>query len=383
MIKRNPDYVLRRIADVNYLLPYGQCVADNQRGTTINESGAVLWQLIGSGTDREKLLEDFLGYYELKEEQREEVRQDVDGFLAMLLSQKILYEEETPIILAGAVSQCYQIGAVSMQLTALPEMFPKELEPYKSNVGRADLVVELKLEAFRVQEKGKLLVRNEEIMVFEKEKEYLIQFSQATQLVEAYLSKKGNQGAIYYVPTNSSVLSEELFHALRFLYLYAAQKKENYAVHSASILYRDKAWLFSGASGTGKSTHAKLWNNIFDVRILNGDVNLIGLKDGEAFVYGVPWCGTSGISSAECHPLGGIVLLKQAERDLCVELSKDQRILQVVQRMISPVWTASLLEQNICFAEQLEKNVAICRLECTKNDSAAEIMKKWIDNYLN
>lgn len=43
--------------------------------------------------------------------------------------------------------------------------------------------------------------------------------------------------------------------------------------------------------------------------LLNGDLNLIGEENGQFFVYGIPWCGTSGICTTEKQRLGGIVLL--------------------------------------------------------------------------
>ena len=49
--------------------------------------------------------------------------------------------------------------------------------------------------------------------------------------------------------------------------------------------------------------------------ILNGDLNLLGLENGIPILYGIPWCGTSGISSTKRVPLGGIFFLKQAARD--------------------------------------------------------------------
>ena len=36
-------------------------------------------------------------------------------------------------------------------------------------------------------------------------------------------------------------------------------EKGMFALHSASLLYLEKAWLFSGPSGMGKSTHTALW----------------------------------------------------------------------------------------------------------------------------
>ena len=128
-----------------------------------------------------------------------------------------------------------------------------------------------------------------------------------------------------------------------------------FALHSASLLYLEKAWLFSGPSGMGKSTHTALWKKLFATPFLNGDLNLIG-KEGEKFVvYGIPWCGTSKIFTTEKKELGGIVLLEKAPSEELVSLTEEQKTLRVMQRMISPPWTAELMVKNLKFAEAVAK----------------------------
>ena len=65
-------------------------------------------------------------------------------------------------------------------------------------------------------------------------------------------------------------------------------------------------------------THTNLWKEQFGTKIINGDLNLIGWSNGEQtnigqsvdkpgskghpIVYGMPWCGTSGIASTKSYP---------------------------------------------------------------------------------
>ena len=49
MIKRQKGYVLKRIEDTVYLLPYGQNIADQKRGLILNETGEFIWNYSGSG----------------------------------------------------------------------------------------------------------------------------------------------------------------------------------------------------------------------------------------------------------------------------------------------------------------------------------------------
>lgn len=184
----------------------------------------------------------------------------------------------------------------------------------------------------------------------------------------------GRFARIYYHLPMTEEEQDSLFLAIRPVFLFLAQKKGMFALHSASLLYLEKAWLFSGPSGMGKSTHTALWKKLFDTPFLNGDLNLIG-KEGDQFVvYGIPWCGTSEIFTVEKKELGGIVLLEKAPEDKIVSLTKEQKTLRVMQRMISPPWTAELMKKNLAFAEEIANEKPVYFLRCTKNDTAAEVM---------
>ena len=63
-----------------------------------------------------------------------------------------------------------------------------------------------------------------------------------------------------------------LFNIFREMFILACVSRDRLAIHSAAIIYDDKAYLFSAPSGTGKSTHANLWKDEYDCEILNGDV---------------------------------------------------------------------------------------------------------------
>ena len=242
---------------------------------------------------------------------------------------------------------------------------------------------------------GKTLIRNEELVVCENEQGYIILFPSMNQIREAHMTSDGRFAQIYVNGLDKEKTKEELFHAIRHFFLFFAQRQGFFAIHSASILYRDQVWLFSGHSGMGKSTHTNLWKEQFGTEIINGDLNLIGWSNGEQtnigqsvdkpcskghpIVYGMPWCGTSGIASTKSYPLGGIVLLGRSDNDHFEPLTNDQKIVRVMQRMISPVWTEDMLETNLKCAAKLAKEVPIYYLLCTKEPSAAQVMKAQID----
>ena len=74
--------------------------------------------------------------------------------------------------------------------------------------------------------------------------------------------------------------------------------KENVILlHGVLICMEQKGYIFTAPSGTGKSTHVRLWRNVFGnkVKIINGDKPLLKLSDNGVFAYGSPWKGKEKI----------------------------------------------------------------------------------------
>lgn len=90
------------------------------------------------------------------------------------------------------------------------------------------------------------------------------------------------------------------------------------AVHASAISFEGGAYLFSAASGVGKSTHTAFWQKEFSdrVRIINDDRPIVRLDENNtAWVYGTPFSGCSGRHENVCFPLKAVVFLKRADRN--------------------------------------------------------------------
>ena len=97
------------------------------------------------------------------------------------------------------------------------------------------------------------------------------------------------------------------------------------AIHSSCIVYRDKAVLFLGESGTGKSTHTRLWReNIEGAVLLNDDSPILRIIDGKPWMYGSPWSGKTPCYKQESYPLAACVRLSQAPYNKIQRLSIPQ-----------------------------------------------------------
>lgn len=379
MIKRQEGYVLCHVENVPYLLPYGQKIADQQRGIRLNETGELLWQLLEEPCEINTLARRLAKHYEMDADEKNELYKDVEQFVHQLTIMGVVETEFQRT--EEKCTQCIDIAGIRIRFYGPEELLPDQFRPFFTEQSdEADQEIEIIHAVPNSRWNGKILLRNSDLTVTECGEGYMLLFPGMKNIQEARMTRDGGYVRMYCLMSRDQTEQENIFHAVRLFYLYLAQRKGYFAVHSASILYRDKAWLFSGHSGMGKTTHTNLWHELLDTALLNGDLNLIG-KEGEVYyVYGIPWCGTSGIFTTEKRQLGGIVLLGRSEKDHIEELEAEEKTLRVMQRMISPSWTAELMRCNLEFAGQMAERIPVYHLLCTKNPSAVYTIKERMDH---
>ena len=94
------------------------------------------------------------------------------------------------------------------------------------------------------------------------------------------------------------------------------------AIHSSCIVYQGKAVLFLGESGTGKSTHTRLWREHIDGAVLlNDDSPMIRVEEGKVWAYGSAWSGKTPCYKNDRYELKACVRLSQAPYNRIQKLS--------------------------------------------------------------
>lgn len=99
-----------------------------------------------------------------------------------------------------------------------------------------------------------------------------------------------------------------------------------FLIHGALIEYAGQGYLFIAKSGTGKTTHIRLWQQVFGaekVCIVNGDKPLFRRIDGRFYGYGTPWCGKEHYNCNKRVPLCGIVCLHRDTSNRIVPISAE------------------------------------------------------------
>lgn len=223
------------------------------------------------------------------------------------------------------------------------------------------------------------LLHTEEMTIYGTEEEYLMQYHRSGVIAGCRIQKQDECAVIYIKQTVGN--DEEISGAIRNIFFYYLQKRGKMVVHSASILYKGKVWLFSAPSGTGKTSHVSFWKECgYPVEDFNGDMAICYTDEsGQAVAAGLPWCGTSGIYRNMIAPLGGVIFLKRGNNNSVRKPNVFEGIMQLTARSLTPNWDEACVKRNVQLAEELAEKISIGELLCTYEKTAAEVSKQFID----
>ena len=145
---------------------------------------------------------------------------------------------------------------------------------------------------------------------------------------------------------------------------------DTFLMHGAVVAVGDRAWLFTAASGTGKTTHIRLWlDNIEGSYVVNGDKPLVHIGE-EITVYGTPWAGKEGMCRNIGVRLCGIVLLERGSENRIGRISFSQALPTLVQQSYRPNDRKDL-EKTLELIGRLGLRIPLYRLECNMLPEAA------------
>ncbi len=155
-------------------------------------------------------------------------------------------------------------------------------------------------------------------------------------------------------------------------------KKNGLHIHSASIEYQGKGLIFSAPSGTGKSTHVRLWHELYkdEVTIINEDRPAIRYMNNVPMLCGTPWSGTSDHFVNKNVPLNGIVMLTQSPVNTIEKLSGSNILQMLMPRCFLPYFDPELMVEAIATLEKLVNEVPVYLLKCRPDYEAVELVRK-------
>ena len=148
-------------------------------------------------------------------------------------------------------------------------------------------------------------------------------------------------------------------------------------LHAAVVAVDGEAYAFSAPSGTGKSTHIRLWAELLGDRmtVVNGDKPIIRFFDGIPYAFGTPWSGKEGLDTNIGVPLKSICLIGRAEENSISEITPELAAKNLLGQVIfgkTPMSVAKTMEQ----LDKLIKSTELYLLRCNISSDAAKLSYK-------
>lgn len=144
--------------------------------------------------------------------------------------------------------------------------------------------------------------------------------------------------------------------------------------HGSAIAVDDMCYLFTAESGTGKSTHVRLWREMFGERayMVNDDKPLLKITDKGVTVYGTPWDGKHRLSNNIAVPLKALCILERGERNQIEKITPGEAWPLLLQQSYRPMEEGAL-KQTLGLVDMLSESVDLYRLKCNMDSSAAKV----------
>lgn len=161
------------------------------------------------------------------------------------------------------------------------------------------------------------------------------------------------------------------------VYRKIAEKMPDYNTvlfHGSVIAVDGQGFLFTAKSGTGKSTHTRLWREYFGDKaiMVNDDKPLLKITDNGVIAYGTPYNGKHQLGCNMSVPIKALCILTRGEKNSIVRIEKSDAYAMLLQQVYRPIKTLQMAK-TLRLIDELAVNVELYRLTCNMDIEAAEV----------
>jgi len=161
---------------------------------------------------------------------------------------------------------------------------------------------------------------------------------------------------------------------LRIVHTLVLAGEGGFLMHAASAVRAERAFLFAGASGAGKTTIARLAPG--DVRLLTDEISYVRCDQGGYRAYGTPFAGELARTGENLHaPLAAIYLLAQGPENRVDELSAIDAARGLLANILFFAEDSDLVHSVFRSALDCAERVPVRRLTFVADASVWELIR--------
>ena len=144
--------------------------------------------------------------------------------------------------------------------------------------------------------------------------------------------------------------------------------------HGSTVAVDGKAYLFTAKCGTGKSTHTRLWRQVFGQRamMVNDDKPFLKLTEAGVLACGSPWSGKHGLDTNVTLPLQGICILTRGKENRIRRICPEEALPMLLHQSYCPVEKAKRARFET-LVQLLAERTPLWHMACNMDPSAAEV----------
>ena len=147
-----------------------------------------------------------------------------------------------------------------------------------------------------------------------------------------------------------------------------------FLMHAAVVAVDGKAYVFTAPSGTGKTTHIRLWLELLGERaqVLNGDKPLFRFVDGTLYACGTPWQGKEHMGENMMRPVQAVCFLEQGPENHIRSLSVSEVTRRIFHQLLLPK-NEEELDRYWALLEKMLDTIPFYLLQCNRDLEAARL----------
>ena len=171
------------------------------------------------------------------------------------------------------------------------------------------------------------------------------------------------------------------FCLMQFIRVFISQMLLRYGgfvLHASAVNTNRQALLFSGYSGIGKSTQARLWSMHDQASIINHDSPMIICCDGMFYACGNPWSGSDACYKQECVLVKCLVLLDKGMENRVYSASEREVVRFMLSQSLTSLLVASDVDLLISNIQTFVSNTSVIRYSCKPDFSAIDTLKEYL-----
>lgn len=184
--------------------------------------------------------------------------------------------------------------------------------------------------------------------------------------------------SLYNTLSGSNI--DDWFYKLGNLFAWSVLTHNVFVMHGVILEWNGKGIILTAASGTGKTTHARLWRKYENALIINGDRALIRKEGNTWYACGTPWSGSSGECINRRVPLYTIVFLSRGDINEVEFVKPSEAISRMLPRIIAPQWDTELSAVAIDLTIQCLEEIPALQLKCRPDREAVDVLKEVVEN---